>query len=119
MKAAVQLLNDRSIIVMHKLYCAREMTVTIHIRPDKDPSPNTTRAASHASSLQQSRKISGQHIPELPIRPPLRHSSKNLDPLTGEPLKDLDPSEQVTISFGQCEVEVFSRDYLLGNWYSY
>lgn len=114
MKAAVQLLNDRAITVMHKLYCANEKTVTIHMRPHQEPSPNTTRAASHGSSLMQSRKISGQTIPELPIRPPLRHTSQNLDPLTREPLKSLDSSEQVTMDFGEGKLEVFSRDYLLG-----
>lgn len=115
MKAALQLLNDCAITVMHVLYCAIDMIATIHIRPNGDPSPNTTRAASHGASLQQCRKISGQTIPELPIRPHLRHPSQNLDPHTHEPLKTLDPSEQVTINFGQGKVEIFSRDYLLGN----
>lgn len=116
MKAAVQLLSNESIMVTWGLYCRSDAIVTIHIRKKSDPSPNTSRAASHSASLAERRKISGPrvNVSEVLLRPPLRHVSTDLDAMTLEPIKDLGEDEKVILNLGGGKVETFSKGYLLG-----
>lgn len=60
MKAAVQLLTDKSIFVTYRLYCEDDEVVTIIIRPAKDPSPNSSQCPSGSQSLRERRKASGK-----------------------------------------------------------
>lgn len=116
MKAAVQLLSDKSIEVTWSLYCQSDDVVTIHIRTAKDPSPNTSKASSHNNSLAERRHVSGQRrkVSEIFIRTPLDHITSGLDAATLEPIRDLDDNDKVTLNIGGGKSETFSKDYLLG-----
>ena len=46
MKVAVQLLNDKSITTTYCLYCESDDVVTITVRPEIDPSPNSSQSPS-------------------------------------------------------------------------
>ncbi|EGE08347.1 hypothetical protein TEQG_07322 [Trichophyton equinum CBS 127.97] len=56
MKAAVQLLNDKSVYVTWQLYCQLDPMVEIIVRPLQDVSPNSSRCPSSQASLAQRRK---------------------------------------------------------------
>jgi len=116
MKAAVQLLSDKSIEVTWNLYCQRDDVVTIHIRTTSDPSPNTSKAPSHNNSLAERRRVSGQQrkVSEIFNRNPLGHVTSGLDAATLEPIQDLKDDDKVTINIGGGKRETFSKDYLLG-----
>ncbi|KAI2625707.1 hypothetical protein GGR54DRAFT_592678 [Hypoxylon sp. NC1633] len=114
MAAAVQLLSDESIIATYNIYCQRDPVVTIIIRKAGDPSPNTSRSASHDNSLAERRKVSasrGLLVPELFIQPTVRHVSGSMDINTLEPIDD--KTALVTM---HCDDETFTftKDYLLG-----
>jgi hypothetical protein len=116
MKAAVQLLSDKSIEVTWNLYCQADDVVTIHIRTTSDPSPNTSKASSYNNSLAERRKVSGQRrkVSEIFIRTPLDHGTSGLDAATLEPIRDLDEDDKVTIDIKDGKRETFSKAYLLG-----
>ncbi|CZT03507.1 uncharacterized protein RAG0_10231 [Rhynchosporium agropyri] len=115
MSAAVQLLTDQSIKVTWELYCKKDAVVTIHIRPNKDPSPNASRASSHQQSLADRRKQSGRRaVSEIFVRPPLSQITSALDTLSLGPINKLDSSDEVTLDLGGGKSETFSKEYLLG-----
>ncbi|CZT07517.1 uncharacterized protein RCO7_09770 [Rhynchosporium graminicola] len=115
MSAAVQLLTDQSIKVTWELYCKKDAVVTIHIRPNKDPSPNASRASSHQQSLADRRKQSGRRaVSEIFVRPPLSQITSALDTLSLGPINKLDSSDKVTLDLGGGKSETFSKEYLLG-----
>lgn len=85
MAAAVRLLTDESILVTYKLYCQKDDVVVILVRAVTDPSPNSFKAASHESSLEERRKVSrGALVPDVFIQPPPRHGSDTVDVSTME-----------------------------------
>lgn len=115
MAAAVRLLTDDSIIATYNIYCQKDSVVTITIRKASDPSPNSSLAASHQTSLAERRKVSGKRgllLPDLFIQPRTRHVSGSSDIVTGE--KITDESAMVTLRVGK-DFVTFTRDYLLGN----
>jgi hypothetical protein len=115
MKAAVQLLSDDSMQITWKLYCQQDAVVTIHIRPYTDPSPNTSRAASHQQSLVERRKLSGRRkVSDIFIRPPLSNITSSLDAMSLEPISSLHDGDKVTLDLGDGKQETFSKQYLLG-----
>ena len=60
MKAAVQLLNDKSTEVTYKFYCRNDDTVTIYMRHVDDHSPNISRAPSPSTSLAKEEGLGPQ-----------------------------------------------------------
>lgn len=115
MKAAVQLLSDRSIPITWELYCKHDSVVTIHIRPAQDPSPNTSQATSHQQSLAERRKNSGRRtVSDIFVRPPLSQVTASLDALSLDPVNKLEDENKVTIDLGEGKSETFSKEYLLG-----
>ncbi|KAH7305620.1 hypothetical protein BKA65DRAFT_601946 [Rhexocercosporidium sp. MPI-PUGE-AT-0058] len=115
MKAAVQLLSDQSISVTWELYCKSDSVVTIHIRPNQDPSPNTSKATSHHHSLTERRKQSGRRtVSDIFVRPPLSQVTASLDALSLGPVSKLEAENKVTIDLGNGKSETFSKEYLLG-----
>lgn len=115
MKATVQLLSDDSMHITWKLYCQQDAVVTIHIRPYTDPSPNTSRAASHQQSLVERRKLSGRRkVSDIFIRPPLSNITSSLDAMSLEPISGLQDGDKVTLDLEGGKQETFSKQYLLG-----
>lgn len=110
MSAAVQLLDDNLIMGTAKMYCRNDPIVTIYIRDELDPSPNTSRAVSHAISLNERRKISGHHqAPDVIIREPKRNTSQSLDIISREPVRSLPVEDQVIIDLGKAKPKPFRR----------
>ena len=115
MAAAVQLLDNRSILVMHDLYCKHDQVITIHIRPIDDPSPNSTRAGSHVGSLTRRRGISGGHkVSDVVPRQRIVSASKSLSVTLLEPVQMLPEEDKVVLDLGGGKSEIFSKNYLLG-----
>jgi hypothetical protein len=116
-KAAVQLLNDKSIITTYRLYCENDDVVTIIVRPEIDPSPNSSQCPSAPESLRQRRKISGKrNLSEVFIQPIIPKETENLDAESLLPIKQLLGSEKVALDLGQGKTEIFSAAYLLGEF---
>lgn len=108
MKAAVQLLNDRSVYVTWQLYCQQDPTVEIIVRPTQDASPNSSRCPSSHASLAQRRKVSGKtSVSEIFLRPTIEPISENLDVSQLVPTKNLDPELKVVVELGGGKPEVF------------
>lgn len=115
MKAAVQLLTDKSIFVTYRLYCEDDEVVTIIVRPAEDPSPNSSQCPSAPSSLRERRKISGKRsLQNVTLRSMSQSQSQNLDAETLLPISELPASEKIGLDLGQGRVETFSVSYLLG-----
>ncbi|KAL8881155.1 MAG: hypothetical protein Q9198_001582 [Flavoplaca austrocitrina] len=115
MSAAVQLLDDMSIIKTADIYCSKDPIVTIYVRNSDDESPNTSRAVSHATTLNLRRQVSGQvQIPEVIVRPPRRNTSSSLDIISQEPVRSLAVEDQVILDLGKGKQETYSKEYLLG-----
>lgn len=89
MKAAVQLLNDKSVYVTWQLYCQLDPMVEIIVRPLQDVSPNSSRCPSSQASLAQRRKVSGKKsLSDIIIRPAIEATSENLDVLQNDAHQD-------------------------------
>ncbi|KAL8884408.1 MAG: hypothetical protein Q9215_007536 [Flavoplaca cf. flavocitrina] len=115
MSAAVQLLDDMSIIKTADIYCSKDPIVTIYVRNSDDESPNISRAVSHATTLNLRRQVSGQvQIPEVIVRPPRRNTSSSLDIISQEPVRSLAVEDQVILDLGKGKQETYSKEYLLG-----
>lgn len=115
MPAAVQLLSDESILTTWELYCQADQVITIYVRERKDPSPNASRAVSHALSLEQRRKVSQAEPAEIELRTPLRHNTcQSSDVLSRDPVRRLPTNDQVVLDLGRGKTETFSKDYLRG-----
>lgn len=115
MSSAVQLLSDESIVATYNLYCTADPIITVIIRHANDPSPNSSRAPSHESSLASRRTLSSQRgisVRELFIQPSIRHASRSTDIETMEPIED--ENKAVSITQGDT-ILTFTQDYLLGN----
>ncbi|KAL8859772.1 MAG: hypothetical protein Q9178_003887 [Gyalolechia marmorata] len=113
MKAAVQMLTDRSIHATWQLYCQNDPVVTIVVRKAQDPSPNTSRAPSYSMALVERRKVSGPlTVPELPIHAPPDKISSGIDTFSMQPLEDLPETEKVVIADDHGDANAFSKDYL-------
>ena len=116
MAAAVRLLSDKAIIATCNLYCQADPIVTITVRGKNDPSPNSSQAPSHKSSLEERRKTSktrGLLLPELSIQPKVSHVTGGADAVTLEPI--LHEDTMVSIRVGDA-FETFTMDYLLGTY---
>lgn len=112
MSAAVQLLSDQSIPATWNLYCQKDLMAMLTIRLAKDPSPNSSRALSHPSSLAEIRKISsGRPVPDIRIQPPHRHASGSTDAYTCEPIVDEDT--MVSIRASDDKFLTFHKVYLI------
>ncbi|KAL8719744.1 MAG: hypothetical protein Q9225_003288 [Loekoesia sp. 1 TL-2023] len=97
------------------MYCKNDPIVTIYIRDELNPSPNTSRAVSHATSLNERRKISGQHqSPDVIIREPKRNTFQSLDIISREPVRSLPVEDQVIIDQGQARQNHFRRTISTG-----
>ncbi|KAF4225527.1 hypothetical protein CNMCM6457_008154 [Aspergillus fumigatiaffinis] len=115
MKAAVQLLNDKSVFVTYRLYCEDDDVVTIIVRPAADPSPNSSQCPSAPESLRQRRKLSGKHnLQNVFVRPVVPKETKNLDAETLLPISQLPENQKVVLDLGRGRFETFSASYLLG-----
>ncbi|KAI1324074.1 hypothetical protein F5Y16DRAFT_412257 [Xylariaceae sp. FL0255] len=114
MAAAVQLLSDESIITTYNLYCTEDPVVTIIIRAVDEPSPNTSHAPSHHSSLSERRKVSGRRgllSPELFIQPSARNISGGIDIYT---MDTLATEDTVVLCLGDDDFVAIGHEYLLG-----
>ncbi|OQE16187.1 hypothetical protein PENSTE_c025G06250 [Penicillium steckii] len=60
MRSAVALLNDSSVHVTYELYCKKDPVITVIVRPERDPSPNSSQTPSAEDSLRERQKVSGQ-----------------------------------------------------------
>lgn len=115
MKAAVQLLNDKSVFITYRLYCEDDDVVTIIVRPATDPSPNSSQCPSAPESLRQRRKLSGKHnLQNVFVRPVVPKETKNLDAGTLLPISQLPEDQKVVLDLGRGRFETFSASYLLG-----
>ncbi|RLL93713.1 hypothetical protein CFD26_102458 [Aspergillus turcosus] len=115
MKAAVQLLNDKSVFITYRLYCEDDDVVTIIVRPATDPSPNSSQCPSAPESLRQRRKLSGKHnLQNVFVRPVVPKETKNLDAETLLPISQLPEDQKVVLDLGRGQFETFSASYLLG-----
>jgi hypothetical protein len=115
MKAAVQLLNDKSVFVIYRLYCENDDAVTIIVRPAADPSPNSSQCPSAPESLRQRRKLSGKHnLQNVFVRPVVPKDTKNLDAETLLPISQLPENQKVVLDLGRGRFETFSASYILG-----
>ncbi|KAJ6257708.1 hypothetical protein Dda_7496 [Drechslerella dactyloides] len=115
MKAAIQLLSDEAIMVTWGLYCSKDDVVDIIIRKATDPSPNTTKAASHETSVRvKSVRLSGRKLPEITLQPPIDMNPMSVDLVTGEPVNELAEAEQIRLRLVSGELYSFSREYVLG-----
>ncbi|KAF4553949.1 Hypothetical protein D9617_5g068240 [Elsinoe fawcettii] len=113
MAAAVRLLSDESLKVTHGLYCRKADVVTITIRGANEPSPNSSRAPSHQSSLAARRRVTeprGRIVSEIFIQPRARHASGSVDVASGEVMTEQD--EMVTIDVGNRDFVTLNKDYL-------
>ena len=114
MSAVVQILSDAAIHANWKLYSQRDPAVVIQIRPKSDPSPNTSQAPSHQSSIEERRKVSGGNlVPEIFIRPKTRTVSGDIDVATEEAIKEVAEDNDVMIDIGTGIPHVFTQEYLL------
>lgn len=117
MKAAVQLLTDKSIFVTYRLYCEDDQVVTVIIRLADDPSPNSSQCPSAPNSLRERRRISGrQTLRNVDIRTPSQAQTKNIDAETLRPISELPASEKIILDLGRGQKETFSVAYLLGEF---
>ncbi|RAK95624.1 uncharacterized protein BO80DRAFT_321789, partial [Aspergillus ibericus CBS 121593] len=88
MKAAVQLLTDRSILLTYRMYCEYDSAITIIVRPVSNPSPNSSQCPSAPESLRQRRKVSGKRdLQSVFVRPVTQSDTKNLDAETLTPIR--------------------------------
>ena len=108
------MLTDEAILATHQLYCRNDPVVTITVRYADDPSPNSSRAPSHQSSLAERRKVSrGKIVPELFLRNPVRHTSGEVDLNTLEAIQDVPDEDKVTIELGNGSFKTYTKEYLL------
>ncbi|KAE8342411.1 hypothetical protein BDV24DRAFT_162302 [Aspergillus arachidicola] len=115
MKAAVQLLTDRSIYLTYRIYCEKDHSITIIIRPASDPSPNSSQCPSAPESLRQRRKVSGKkNLQNVFVRSTVKTDTRNLDAETLSPIMDFPETERVVLDLGNGQYETFSVSYLLG-----
>lgn len=114
MQASVQMLNDKAIHGTWQLYCRQDPVVTITVRKNDDPSPNTSRAPSYSAALTQRRSASGElSAPEIPIHTPPRNVSLGLDPVHLEPVADLPEEEKVIVVNDEGGAQAYSKEYLI------
>ncbi|OJJ69879.1 hypothetical protein ASPBRDRAFT_66942 [Aspergillus brasiliensis CBS 101740] len=115
MKAAVQMLTDRSIFLTYTIYCEHDTAITIIVRPISDPSLNSSQCPSAPESLRQRRKVSGRKdLQNVFVRPVTRIDTRSLDAETLSPISALPDSEKMTLDLGQGRYETFSVSYLIG-----
>ncbi|PYH33993.1 uncharacterized protein BO87DRAFT_426267 [Aspergillus neoniger CBS 115656] len=115
MKAAVQMLTDRSIFLTYKMFCENDTAITIIVRPVSGSSPNSSQCPSAPESLRQRRKVSGKkNLQNVFVRPITRANTNSLDAETLSPINSLPDSEKMTLDLGQGQQETFSVSYLIG-----
>lgn len=70
LKAVVRLISDASVQGLYELYYKKDPIITVIVRPETDPSPNSSQTPSTLSSLIERRKVTGQKdLQNVVVRP--------------------------------------------------
>lgn len=113
-RCASQLQTDESIIGTYNMYCSKDPIIQIIIRRKRGPSPNSSRAPSHAASLASRQEVSsrrGFSASEVSIQPETRDLPGSIDIASFEPIKS---NQQMISIVKNGETLTFTPDLLRG-----
>ena len=114
MRSAVALLNDSSVHVTYELYCKKDPVITVIVRPERDPSPNSSQTPSAEDSLRERQKVSGQQkLQNVSVRQRYSSNNRQLEALSCGPVSDLPEDEKIMLDIGDGRTEAFTTSYLI------